>query len=172
MHAIEYQHASAHINVKMQSMNKILPSFFRQWAGGLCAAALTLMSWGAFAQSLEAAQNALSQKDSALSKRLIDEALDQHPLHLEWLLLKGIWLAESGQADQAEALLAPLAEAFPEWAPLHNNLALAQAQQHKWDVAIETLQKALMARPKDPLLLQNLARLQELKKQALFPSTP
>ena len=94
---------------------------------------------------------------------MIESALADEPKHLEWLLLKGVWLSESGRPAEAEAFLAPLAEAFPEWAPLHNNLALAQAKQNRYEMAYSTLQRALMARPNDALLLENLKRMESLR---------
>ncbi|MEY3953303.1 MAG: hypothetical protein RLZZ397_183 [Pseudomonadota bacterium] len=113
--------------------------------------------------SLDAARDALSRRDWPASQRMIEAALADEPKHLEWLLLKGVWLSESGQPAQAEAFLAPLADAFPEWAPLHNNLALAQAKQQRYEAAFHTMQRALMARPRDPLLLENLKRLESLR---------
>lgn len=117
----------------------------------------------AHAQTLEAARDALSRRDWPASQRMIESALADEPKHLEWLLLKGVWLSESGRPAEAEAFLTPLAEAFPEWAPLHNNLALAQAKQHRYETAYSTLQRALMARPNDALLLENLKRMESLR---------
>ena len=119
-----------------------------------------------------------------------NEHLQLHPIDPQMRLLSSRVLDGLGQSDAAVAVLESLRTEFPELPEPHNNLAAIYARSGRTQEALESLHRALLARPDDPIALENLGDLHlhlalqayqriahststtvtsEAKMQALFP---
>jgi tetratricopeptide (TPR) repeat protein len=77
-----------------------------------------------------------------------------------------------GQGDAAMTTLLGLTQAYPELAEPHNNLAALYAQAGRYDDALASLNRAILARPDYATALENLGDLHTaLAKQAYDRAT-
>ena len=77
-----------------------------------------------------------------------------------------------GQRDAAMTTLLGLTQAYPELAEPHNNLAALYAQAGRYDDALASLNRAILARPDYATALENLGDLHTaLAKQAYDRAT-
>ena len=74
-------------------------------------------------------------------------------------LLRSRLLDAQGQTDEAQRLLESLTLDFPELPEPHNNLAVLYARQGRTQQALDSLNKALLARPDYTTALENLGDL-------------
>ena len=65
-------------------------------------------------------------------------------------------LAKQGRDSECEYVLKRIIQDNPKFLPAYNNLAELQMRQGRTNVAIETLQHALIINPDDTVLLNNL----------------
>ena len=103
------------------------------------------------------------------------QRLSQSPQDPQMRLLKSRILDAQGQVDEALAVLQSLTLEFPELPEPHNNLAVLYARRGRTPEALESLNKALLARPDYAVALENLGdlhlslALQAYQRAALVP---
>lgn len=85
--------------------------------------------------------------------------LQKSPQDPQMRLLKSRILEAQGKTADAQALLESLTLEFPELPEPHNNLAVLYARQGRTQEAMESLSKALLARPDYAVALENLGDL-------------
>lgn len=87
------------------------------------------------------------------------EHLKKSPQDPQMRLLGSRILDAQGNSDEALALLESLTLEFPELPEPHNNLAVLYARAGRVQEALESLNKALLARPDYAVALENLGDL-------------
>ncbi|MBM3859595.1 MAG: tetratricopeptide repeat protein [Verrucomicrobia bacterium] len=97
---------------------------------------------------LKMLEDALRETDAAL-------ALDPH--HPRAIAMKSAILWHQNRLQEAEPFIAELAEMNPRDSGIWVNLAYIRRRVHSLDAAVETLQHAFDANPKDPLAHFNMA---------------
>ena len=85
------------------------------------------------------------QYDWALPR--LESFLKKHPEHAEARFLKGLALAEQGNAEEAEEVFLALTEDYPELPEPHNNLAVLYAAKGDFARARASLLQAISNRP-------------------------
>ena len=85
--------------------------------------------------------------------------LHKSPQDPQMRLLKSRILDAQGQAAAAQELLESLTLEYPELPEPHNNLAVLYARQGRTQDALDSLNKALQARPDYAVALENLGDL-------------
>jgi protein O-GlcNAc transferase len=93
----------------------------------------------------------------AQAKAIYDKILVVQPEHFNCLQLAGTLALQTEDFAAAEQRLARAARLRPAEASLHVNLAIAQAQQNKAQVALESMGRALALKPDWPAALVNRA---------------
>lgn len=73
-----------------------------------------------------------------------------------------------GQSDAALATLLELTQAYPELAEPHNNLAALYARAGRYDDALSSLKRAILARPDYAIALENLGDLHAVLAQQAY----
>ena len=107
-------------------------------------------------------REAWSQAQALASQHLTSRAQDPQMRLLLSRIQQGL-----GQNDAALATLLELTQTFPELAEPHNNLAALYAQAGRYDDALASLNRAVLARPDYATALENLGDLHAaLAKQA------
>lgn len=113
---------------------------------------------------LQASGNAAAQQilptlqaNPAEGAQLIDKALATNPGSPALLYLKGVVLYRQNQLVPARKAFEPVASAFPEHAPTHNNLAVILYQTHAQMPALQEYDKAMLADPGNRQILDNVA---------------
>lgn len=97
----------------------------------------------------------LKMFDDAL--RIAEDLLRESPDDEVGLAIKAAVMWDRGQLTEAEPCLAKLAEHHPNNAGLWINLAYLRRRTRSLDAAVETLQRAFEADPKDALAHFNMA---------------
>lgn len=87
------------------------------------------------------------------------EHLGKSPQDPQMRLLLSRVLEAQGQLDEATAMLESLTLEFPELPEPHNNLAVMYARKGRIHEALQSLDKALLARPDYAIALENLGDL-------------
>jgi tetratricopeptide (TPR) repeat protein len=105
---------------------------------------------------LEKAIQARAQGQGALARAQTKAALDVTPSSVEWRLFHSALLLDEGQWLPARTSLLALAVEYPELAAIQNNLAVSYAAEGHWRAALQALERALQADPKDETALRNL----------------
>ncbi len=106
------------------------------------------------------------------------EHLKKSPQDPQMRLLSSRILDAQGQSAQALALLESLTLEFPELPEPHNNLAVLYARADRVQDALESLNKALLARPDYAIALENLGdlhlnlALQAYRRASQSPAAP
>jgi tetratricopeptide (TPR) repeat protein len=89
--------------------------------------------------------------------READIVLAAQPAHPQALAIKSTALWQSNRLREAEPLIARLAELNPRNAGIWINLAYIRRRTQSLDAAVQTLQRAFEANPRDPLAHFNMA---------------
>ena len=97
------------------------------------------------------------QIDRAL--QVSQEHLKKSPQDPQMRLLNSRILDAQGKSDEAVRLLESMVLEFPELPEPHNNLAVLYARAGRMQEALESLNKALLARPDYAVALENLGDL-------------
>lgn len=92
--------------------------------------------------------------DDAL--RRADAAIAAQPGDARLRFLKGVMLAESQRAAEAQTVFERLSQDFPELPEPYNNLAVLYAAQGDWHKARQALESALRADPAYATAYENL----------------
>jgi Flp pilus assembly protein TadD len=106
------------------------------------------------------------------------EHLKKSPQDPQMRLLSSRILDAQGQSNEALTLLESLTLEFPELPEPHNNLAVLYARAGRVQDALESLNKALLARPDYAVALENLGdlhlslALQAYQRAGQSPSAP
>lgn len=87
------------------------------------------------------------------------EHLKKSPQDPQMRLLNSRILDAQGKSDEAMRLLESMVLEFPELPEPHNNLAVLYARAGRMQEALESLNKALLARPDYAVALENLGDL-------------
>ena len=93
------------------------------------------------------------------ASQLSSSHLEKSPQDPQMRLLRSRILDAQGQSDAALDLLQSLTQDYPELPEPHNNLAVLYARQGRMQEALESLNKALLARPDYTTALENLGDL-------------
>lgn len=93
------------------------------------------------------------------ANQLSSAHLQKSPQDPQMRLLKSRILDSQGQSSAAQELLESLTLEFPELPEPHNNLAVLYARQGRVQDALDSLNKALLARPDYAVALENLGDL-------------
>jgi hypothetical protein len=97
------------------------------------------------------------QANPSEGAQLIDKALATNPASPALLYLKGVVLYRQNQLVPARKAFEPVASAFPQHAPTHNNLAVILYQTHSQMPALLEYDKAMLADPGNRQILDNVA---------------
>jgi tetratricopeptide (TPR) repeat protein len=92
--------------------------------------------------------------ETALSRA--DAAIAANPADARMRFFKGVMLAESGRAAEAQAVFERLNQEFPELPEPYNNLAVLHAARGDWQLARQALEAALRADPGYTIAYENL----------------
>jgi Tfp pilus assembly protein PilF len=103
--------------------------------------------------------------DEALAQ--LEAGLAEEPDHPGCLCAMGWTLYQTGEKDEARALLERAIELHPTFHPAHLDLGLIHAAERKWDAAEAHLLSALAATPDDPEIGGILAAVRESRALAL-----
>ena len=125
----------------------------------LAAVLLTIPLAGKAAASaalLDEVANLNRAGNSTAALARADEYLASNPRDAQMRFLKSVVLADMGRSDEAEALLRQLAQAYPELAEPHNNLAAIYASRGQFDVAQTELLESLRLDPGYATAYENL----------------
>jgi Flp pilus assembly protein TadD len=125
----------------------------------LIVASLVLLGTTARADLYDDVERLIRNGQYDRASQLSDTRLRQAPTDPQMRLLRSRILDAQGQADEATALLESLTLEFPELPEPHNNLAVLYARQGRTQEALESLNKALRARPDYTVALENLGDL-------------
>lgn len=112
------------------------------------------------------------------ARQTSDEHLKKSPQDPQMRLLSSRILDAQGQSAEAQALLESLTLEFPELPEPHNNLAVLYARAGRVQDALESLNKALLARPDYAVALENLGdlhlnlALQAYQRASQSPAAP
>jgi Flp pilus assembly protein TadD len=109
--------------------------------------AMVSLSLSAAADPLKGVKQLLrnGQYERALPR--LESFLKEHPKHAEARFLKGLALAEQGQAEAAKDVFLALTEDYPELPEPHNNLAVLYAAKGEFAMARASLLRAISNRP-------------------------
>lgn len=106
------------------------------------------------------------------------EHLKKSPQDPQMRLLSSRILDAQGKSNEALALLESLTLEFPELPEPHNNLAVLYARADRVQDALESLNKALLARPDYAIALENMGdlhlnlALQAYRRASQSPAAP
>lgn len=118
-----------------------------------------LLTQGGSGDLLTQARAALDQGRLEDAARLTARILALEPRHTEALYLKGTILAASGRLAEAEQVLQQAVDLQPDAVPAVIGLAEVRSRLGKADLAVQTFERGLVARPGEPVLLFQLAQL-------------
>ena len=143
-----------------------LPSL-RTFRLATLAGMLWLMAQMALADAYSDVQRLISNQQWAKAQTQIDQHLKVRPQDPQMRLLLSRVQEGQGQTDAAMATLLELTQAYPELPEPHNNLAAVYVRARRYDEALASLKRAILARPDYALALENLGDLHAaLAKQA------
>lgn len=93
------------------------------------------------------------------AKKLIDTALAAKPRSPQWRFLEALYLAETGQDQEAIRAFEAVTEEFPELAEPYNNLAVLYLRCGEPQKARMALERAIFNRPNYGVAYENLGDL-------------
>jgi Flp pilus assembly protein TadD len=134
--------------------------------GAFRTSCLTLLLCGLNVLPLPARADAYDDVERQLRNGQLERAeqlsaqhLNKHPQDPQMRLLVSRILDARGQSDQAREALLALTLEYPELPEPHNNLAVLYAREGRVTEAIDSLHRALQARPDYTQALENLGDL-------------
>ncbi len=110
----------------------------------------------AYAQSLKEARSLIADKKYADAIAILDRLGKERPREPQARFLKGLALADSGQADAAIVVFQAVVGDYPELPEPRNNLAVLYAQKGQYGLARDELEAAIAAAPDYPVAYENL----------------
>lgn len=131
------------------------PGPTRRWRA-VTACLLALATAGAIADEYSDVDRLIRTGQLAPALARADQHLAAHPRDPQMRFLKGVILAESGQAQEAQALYIGLTQDYPELPEPHNNLATLYAAQGELGKARESLEMAVRLNPDYATAQENL----------------
>ena len=140
----------------------------RPFRTAVMAGLIWLSCSAAHADVYDDVQRLIKREDWPKAEALASQHLktrDQDPQMR--LLLSRIQEAQ-GQRDAAMTTLLGLTQAYPELAEPHNNLAALYAQDGRYDDALASLNRAILARPDYATALENLGDLHAALAQQAY----
>ena len=141
-------------------------------------AGLALCCTAAHADTYDDVERLLRNGQVERAAQLSASHLQKSPQDPQMRLLNSRILDAQGKAADAEVWLESLTLEFPELPEPHNNLAVLYARQGRLQDALDSLNKALQARPDYTAALENLGdlhlvqALQAYQRAARVPSAP
>lgn len=118
---------------------------WRVLAAGLLA--VVSFSIAAAADPLKGVKQLIKNGQYEWALPRLESFLKEHPKHAEARFLKGLALAEQGNAEEAEEVFLALTEDYPELPEPHNNLAVLYADKGDFARARASLLQAISTRP-------------------------
>lgn len=125
----------------------------------ICLAGLAWLGGLAHADVYDDVERMIRNGQFERAQKASSEHLQKSPQDPQMRLLSSRILDAQGQSDQAMGLLESLTLEFPELPEPHNNLAVLYARAGRMQEALESLNKALLARPDYAVALENLGDL-------------
>lgn len=132
---------------------------FRTSCLSLLLCGLTALPLLARADAYDDVERLLRNGQLVRAEQLSQKHLQSHPQDPQMRLLVSRIQDARGQAELARDTLQALTLEFPELPEPHNNLAVILARQGQTQEAIDSLQRALQARPDYTQALENLGDL-------------
>ena len=120
---------------------------------------LLLLGASAQADVYDEAERLIRNGQLERAHQLVQSQLQKSPQDPQMRLLSSRILDGQGKPDEAIALLESLTLEFPELPEPHNNLAVLYARLGRKQEAMDSLNKALLARPDYTIALENLGDL-------------
>lgn len=118
--------------------------------------ALFASSLSAAADPLEGVKRLLKEADYEKAVPRLNSFLKENPEHAEARFLKGLALAESGNAEEAQEVFLALTQDYPTLPEPHNNLAVLYAAKGEYALARNSLIQAISHRPNYATAHENL----------------
>ncbi len=125
----------------------------------LCLAGLALLGSAAWADVYDDVERMIRNGQLERALQASQAHLQKSPQDPQMRLLGSRILDAQGKTDEAMRLLQSLTAEFPELPEPHNNLAVLYARAGRMQEALESLDKALLARPDYAVALENLGDL-------------
>ena len=139
----------------------------RPFRTALMAGLIWLCLGSAQADVYDDVQRLIKRAQWPQAESLANQHLKNHDQDPQMRLLLSRVQEGLGQNDAAMSTLLALTQAFPELAEPHNNLAALYARAGRYDDALTSLNRAILARPDYATALENLGDLHAaLAKQA------
>ena len=136
-------------------MNSVITKILLVAQLALLAPALT-PALAAATDPLDSVKRLLKEKDYERALPRLNSFLKENPDHAEGRFLKGLALAESGNAAEAQEVFLALTEDFPDLPEPHNNLAVLYAANGEYALARNSLIQAISHRPNYATAHENL----------------
>ena len=109
-----------------------------------------------YGQTLKEARGLIADKKYAEAIALLDKLTAERPREPQARFLKGLALADSGQADAAIVVFQGVLAEYPELPEPHNNLAVLYAGKGDYALARDELEAAISAAPDYTVAYENL----------------
>src|SRR6185369_15768633 len=119
-------------------------------------AALLAMSGAAFADDVEDAAKLLKSGQHQQALERVNKILAAKPRDARARFLKGLILAEQGNAKEATDVFLALTKDFPDLPEPYNNLAVIYASQGQYDKARGALEQSIRTHPSYATAYENL----------------
>jgi len=120
-------------------------------------AALTLGYGTGGADELQEATKLLQAGQHSQALEQVNKALAANPRDAQPRFLKGLILAEQGNAKEASEIFLKLTQDFPDLPEPYNNLAVIYASQGQYDKARTALERSLRTHPSYATAYENLS---------------
>ena len=122
----------------------------------LCALLLCFSFTAANADEVQDANKLFKQGQNAQALEKVDAFLTRKPKDAPARFLKGLIMAEQGNADEAIRIFSALTEDYPELPEPYNNLAVLYAGQGQYEKAKVALEMAIRTHPSYATAHENL----------------
>lgn len=122
----------------------------------LCALLLCFSFTAANADEVQDANKLFKQGQNAQALEKVDAFLTRKPKDAPARFLKGLIMAEQGNADEAIRIFSALTEDYPELPEPYNNLAVLYAGQGQYEKAKVALEMAIRTHPSYSTAHENL----------------
>jgi tetratricopeptide (TPR) repeat protein len=120
------------------------------------AVALALSSAAAWADELQEASKLLQAGQHQQALERVNKALAASPRDAQPRFLKGVILAEQGNAKEASEIFLKLTQDYPDLPEPYNNLAVIYASQGQYEKARAALERAMRTHPSYATAYENL----------------
>jgi tetratricopeptide (TPR) repeat protein len=104
-------------------------------------------AWSATAEELAEVTRLHRAGQTAAALERADRTLAGNPKDAQMRFLKSVLLADSGRADEAQAILQQIVQDYPELAEPHNNLAAIYAASGEYAKSRAELEEAIRLNP-------------------------